>query len=448
MCAMFIKEMRHYFRSISLKINVVLVVSAWILVYCASRIQLPDSADSLKGDPTEIIYMLCYFFGIMAVAFAGSVLLLGSSCSRWRVELGDPAFSPGITTCIPPYQLALGKWSALMAQLCSFVLLAGILPILVFYNLDTVSVLAELAKDVEAGMRKVAVVSPDSVVNKELFTVFLRRMILVWICSVVSWGSATLAVCSLKPASRRKFDSGTVVAMLVIGPQLSGLIVGSNSENFEIYVVMRTIVLVVACLSLVCSGVSAPGANRLFFFKLWMFISALVLIPVFFRMPLEAGYLQVMAVVFLLCSLMERLIQSRRVLSRMSNPLVAAAAFPFTTGSLNSIALSILFVLCSLVVDKASTISFLVPFTVCTALVSGCNMAGFFCERRNWKFKRFIAFVLSGLAVMLLYVLLDVAGYWHFKPSTSNVFIAIFVGLAIVFNLPLIINYNYRKKRL
>ena len=75
-------------------------------------------------------------------------------------------------------------------------------------------------------------------------------------------------------------------------------------------------------------------------------------------------------------------------------------------------------------------------------------MAGFFFERRGVKFKRFIAFI---LLTAFIWVLMAVGAVYEckylLKHELGNAAV-IFAVLTVVFNLPLIINYNCRKKGL
>ena len=169
---------------------------------------------------------------------------------------------------------------------------------------------------------------------------------LVMVCMAVVWSSMTLALCSLKPRSRSKVDIGMVAAMLFLAPQAFGLLLGSTGDNWLVNMLIRAGVLIIGSLALITAGVSAPGANRLFLFKSWITLSVLVIMPLLwkwqgiFSKDIWVAMLAVAAGFFLISSLFERTVQSRRVLSQLSNPVAAFIAFPFTTGVLNSMVLA------------------------------------------------------------------------------------------------------------
>ena len=157
--------------------------------------------------------------------------------------------------------------------------------------------------------------------------------------------------------------------------------------------------------------------------------------------------LVVLSVSFLLCSLFERLIQSRRVLAQVNSPVLTVASFPFTTGALNSMVLAAIFAFAAhfaddWTADGAAGVLFL------AALVSLCNMVGFFFERQSRKFNRFTAFLIVLAACWILFSAVAVnfrSVVLRWEGSHAAVFFAV---LTLVFNLPLIINYNFRKKGL
>ena len=128
MYAMFIKEMQQFSRSLAFKLAIVLSVGAWILLFFIFRADIPD-ADALAviaaKDPAhlgEVLRVYWYVIGMVLMNVAALISVLGSSAGRWKLELGDPAFAPGITTCTPAWKLALGKLSALMSQLLGFLI--------------------------------------------------------------------------------------------------------------------------------------------------------------------------------------------------------------------------------------------------------------------------------------------------------------------------------------
>jgi len=350
--------------------------------------------------------------------------------------LGDPAFAPGITTCTPPWKLAMGKWGALILQILSILLLCGLLPY--WFGIDR-GVLARLFEDRRWSAMEAMV--------------HLNKIPLAMICMAIVWSSMTLALCSLKPRSRSKVDIGMIVAMLWLAPQATSLLWGTSMDNWVINMLIRSGVLIIGSFALVTAGVSAPGANRLFFFKLWMALSGLVIMPLLWQWQgiySAANWseiLIVLSVLFLLCSLFERLIQSRRVLAQLDNPVLAAIAFPFSTGALNSMVLAAVFAVAAHLADKmeSGSIALLLFFA---AVISLCNMAGFFFERRGVKFKRFIAFVLLTAFIWVLMAVGAVYGCKYLLKHELGNAAVIFAVLTVVFNLPLIINYNCRKKGL
>ena len=117
MYAMFIKEMQQFSRSLALKLAILLSAGAWILLFFIFQADIPDArtlAVMAEKDPVrlgEAFRVFWYITGIMLLNVAALISVLGSSAGRWKLELGDPAFSPGITTCTPAWKLALGKWS-------------------------------------------------------------------------------------------------------------------------------------------------------------------------------------------------------------------------------------------------------------------------------------------------------------------------------------------------
>lgn len=433
---MFVKEMQQFFRSLALKIAGLMIIASWIMVYFISQINLPDLTvmDEVVQEKAALagVSFAGYLLAIVLMNVAALISVLGSSAGRWRLELGDPAFAPGITTCTPPWKLAMGKWGALILQILSILLLCGLLPY--WFGIDR-GVLACLAED----RRRTAAEA----------MVYLDKIPLAMICMAIVWSSMTLALCSLKPRSRSKVDIGMCVAMLWLAPQAFGLLFGSSVDNWVVNMLIRSGVLVTGSLALITAGVSAPGSNRLFFFKLWMALSGLVIMPLLWQWQgiysaaNWSDILIVLSVLFLLCSLFERLIQSRRVLAQLDNPVLAAIAFPFSTGALNSMVLAAVFAVAAHLADKmeSGSIALLLFFA---AAVSLCNMAGFFFERNGKKFFRFAAFLLllffGGIAVSVA----DANGFDIFTGKFAVVSAILTIGC----NIPLIINYNCRKKSL
>jgi len=440
---MFVKEMQQFFRSLALKIAGLMIIASWIMVYFIFRLELSDveALEALAKSAPEKFTLLCsllaaYLLAILLMNIAALIAVLGSSAGRWRLELGDPAFAPGITTCTPPWKLAMGKWGALILQILSILLLCGLLPY--WFGIDR-GVLARLFEDRRWSAMEAMV--------------HLNKIPLAMICMAIVWSSMTLALCSLKPRSRSKVDIGMIVAMLWLAPQATSLLWGTSMDNWVINMLIRSGVLIIGSFALVTAGVSAPGANRLFFFKLWMALSGLVIMPLLWQWQgiySAANWseiLIVLSVLFLLCSLFERLIQSRRVLAQLDNPVLAAIAFPFSTGALNSMVLAAVFAVAAHLADKmeSGSIALLLFFA---AVISLCNMAGFFFERRGVKFKRFIAFVLLTAFIWVLMAVGAVYGCKYLLKHELGNAAVIFAVLTVVFNLPLIINYNCRKKGL
>lgn len=444
MYAMFIKEMQQFSRSLAMKLAILLSAGAWILVFFIFQADIPDAktlAVIAEKDPTrlgEAFRVFWYIIGIMLMNVAALISVLGSSAGRWKLELSDPAFSPGITTCTPAWNLALGKLGALLAQLISVLLAGGIIPLFIAVKFSEIRLLSG---------------NFDRRFNAEELLLLAGKLPLAAICMTAVWAAMTLAVCSRKSSSRSKVDIGMIVAMLWLAPQATSLLWGTSMDNWVVNMLIRGSVLIVGAYTLIVAGVSAPGANRLFFFKLWMALSGLVIMPLLwlwqgiYSAESWSEILIVLSVLFLLCSLFERLIQSRRVLAQLDNPVLAAVAFPFSTGALNSVVLAAVIAVAAHLADKmeSGSIALLLFFA---AAISLCNMAGFFFERRGVKFKRFIAFI---LLTAFIWVLMAVGAVYEckylLKHELGNAAV-IFAILTVVFNLPLIINYNCRKKGL
>lgn len=444
MYAMFIKEMQQFSRSLAMKLAVVLSAGAWILVFFIFQVDIPDAktlAVIAEKDPArlgEAFRVFWYICGIMLLNVAALISVLGSSAGRWKLELSDPAFSPGITTCTPAWKLALGKWSALMAQLLGTLLAVMIIPLFIAVKFSDIRLLFG---------------NFDRRFTAEELLMLAGKLPLAAICMTAVWASMTLAVCSMKSRSRSKADIGMVVAMLWLGPQAAGLLWGTSSDNWVVNMLIRGGVLIIGSFTLIVAGVSAPGANRLFFFKLWMALSGLVIMPLLWQwqgiysVANWSEILIVLSVLFLLCSLFERLIQSRRVLAQLDNPVLAAIAFPFSTGALNSIVLAAVFAFAAHFVDKLESggIELLLFFA---AVISLCNAAGLFFERRGANFKRFAAFIILTAFIWVLVAVGTVYGCEFLLKHESGTAAVIYAVLTLLFNLPLIIYYNCRKKGL
>ena len=446
MYAMFMKEMQQFCRGINSKIMAVLIVVVWFSMIGAYKFEVPELEKFKNLDPAIAITYYRHFgypVVIGCVAVLGVIWILGNSAARWRMELGDPAFSPGITTCTPAWQLALGKWSALMVQTMGFALLAGILPLTLFCRMKSTQTLVAVVKEFSN-------FTDDFIVRTltEIGDLFSRMPLLAF-CMLITLSSMSLAVCSLKPRSRGKFDFGTVAVVMLIVIQSVGLTIGTNSEFFVQETIIRTVMLTVGSLALISSGVSAPGANRLLFFKIWVFLSVVVIIPLVHRLTgsfSTAGWsveLVAAALFFIVCSLFERLIQSRRVLAQMSDPLLAIIAFPFSTGALNSFALSGILCIAANIVFSMEMDWFLLIATA--AALS--NLIGFFMEKMGRRFIRFAAFVimLAFYAVTYGWVNNEMPGFFDENSTAIRAVEVILTGGALFI---LAINYNYRKKDL
>ena len=445
MYAMFVKEMQQFFRSLALKISGLLIIGSWLMVYFIHQLNVSDGAalaELAKSDKYAFTALCAslsgYIMAILLMTIVALIAVLGSSAGRWRLELGDPAFAPGITTCTPPWKLALGKWSALTLQVLLVLVVCGILPYRVGASGDVLGVLAENRR-----------LTSDEAMR------YISKIPLVMICMAVVWSSGTLALCSLKPRSRSKVDVGMLVAMLFFAPQALGLLLGSTGDNWLINLLIRTGIMVIGSLALITAGVSAPGANRLFFFKVWITLSVLVIMPLLWKwqgvfsrlywcemLTLCSGF-------FLFSSLFERFVQSRRVLAQLSNPVLALITFPFTTGVLNSMVLSAGFAVAAFLIDRSWFSWELIAMGIwMAAAVSLCNMVGFLLENKAKKFVRFAAFL---LLIFFGGVILGVAetngidvDNLFFGRETAVVMTIFTIGC----NIPLIINYNSRKKSL
>jgi hypothetical protein len=152
---------------------------------------------------------------------------------------------------------------------------------------------------------------------------------------------------------------------------------------------------------------------------------------------------------FLFCSLFERTVQSRRVLSQLSNPVIALITFPFTTGVLNSMVLAAGFAVAAHFTDPGCFASSdVAKMLTVAAMISLCNMAGFFFENNGRKFVRFVAFL---LLIFFGGVVLGIAGANGIEISkwiSRREIVIVMAILTLGCNIPLIINYNSRKKSL
>ncbi|MBR7107355.1 MAG: hypothetical protein IKC89_02950 [Lentisphaeria bacterium] len=447
MQAMFIKEMRQFLRGVPSKIGAGLAVLSWVMVGFAWKVKAP-TLDALRTMGAEDVpgYIAVFLFqlGIFAAAFFGLLFILGSSAGRWRLELGDPAFSPGITTCTPAWKLALGKFLALMCQMFAVLLLAGILPSLVFKYVPAVRVINEFVTETANANPKLA-----------SFNSF-RTLEYSWavVCATLSWGTLTLALCSLKPRSRGKFDLGSIAAMLVLLPQTFVLIGGVSFDKFGMLIAIRTMVSVVGGFTLICSGVSAPSSNRLFLFKTWMFVSVLGISPLLYKlqgvftMKMYASELVVTGIFFLFSSLFERVTQSRRVLTALNNPVWAAVSFPFTTGALNSFALAAIFIALGWSFSPEMGNVNLMMIGIFAVVAAFANFIGLVNERKAFKISRLLIFFLAMLGVAIAAGVMAQHDISIDMEKYGDVVCVILLLAALGLCAPLIKYYNYRKKHL
>lgn len=446
MQAMFIKEMRQFLRGIPLKLCAGLTVLSWVMIGFAWKVKAPE-LEALRNMRIEDApgYVAVYLFqlGILAAAFFGLLFVLGSSAGRWRLELGDPAFSPGITTCTPAWKLALGKWLALMCQMFAVLLVAGILPSQIFQYVPAVKVINEFVKEAAQS---------SQLSSLEVF----RTLEYNWavVCATLSWGTLTLALCSLKPRSRGKFDLGSIAAMLVLLPQTLVLVCGVTLDKFGMFIVIRTMVSVIAGFTLICSGVSAPASNRLFLFKVWMFVSVVGISPLLYKwqelfsVELYASELVAAGIFFLFSSLFERVTQSRRVLSALSNPVWAALSFPFTTGALNSFVLSgIFFALAWGISPDLGKVN-LATVGIFAVMAAFANFIGLVNERKAFKISRLLIFVLASFGAVIAFGAMAQHDISIDMEKYGDVCCIVLLLLTLALCAPLIKYYNYRKKRL
>ena len=436
MYAMFIKEMRQFFRHYISKVAIAVVVICWTMLFFAIRMvreKVLELENLSAGEVAENVFVFAVLLSIAVCC--GVCAIVSISSSRWRMELADPAFSPGITTCTPAWQLALGKWIAVMIQALVFVVVAGIFPIKVLYfNLPD-----ELLNFGRA-------------MNSKDFMELMTDFPLVTVCLVMAFVSMTLAISSLKPRSRGRYDFG----MLAVFPALLalGVIVFEIPAKFwEIAIIARTMVITVGCLALISSGVSAPGSNRLLFFKVWVTASVLIFMPLVYHFTecfsrvRWTNELFRASFFFVMCSLFERLIQSRRVMAQTEDPLLKIVLFPFTTGALNSLVVSGLLAFAAFWVDRSNFLMRCDFLLLVFAISAMCNFAGLLIERYGKRFIRFAAFCLLGWlsGAFVFYIKGKYPGF----PVEYELEIRLVLTLvSLIFTALLAINYNCRKKDL
>ena len=435
MNAMFIKEMRQFFRHYISKVAILIALVCWTMVFFAIRMIKKWIAEPENVSALEMADNVGFFVVLLAIAACcGVCAIVAISCSRWRMELADPAFSPGITTCTPAWQLALGKWSAVMTQALVFAAVAGVLPIKV------------LAFDIPDKLVYGRAMSSKDVLE------FMADLPLVSLCLVTALVSMTLAISSLKPRSRGRYDFG----MLAVFPVLFALIgvYGDIPTKFlEIGFVTRTVVVTVGSLALISSGVSAPGSNRLLFFKVWMTSSVLIFMPLVYHFTecfsrvRWVDELVAVSLFFIVCSLFERLIQSRRVMAQTEDPLLKIVLFPFTTGALNSLVLSVLLALAAFFVDRCNFLGRCDFLLLVFALGAMCNFAGLLIERCGKRFIRSAAFCVLGWlsGAFVFYIEEEYPGFPVDQARNIRIVLSL---ISLVFSTLLAINYNYRKKDL
>ena len=435
MYAMFVKEMRQFFRHYISKVAILIALVCWTLVFFAIRMIKQWIPESGNASALEIAEDASVFVVLLAIAvLCGVCAIVAISSSRWRMELADPAFSPGITTCTPAWQLALGKWSAVMVQALVFVAVAGILPMKVLdFNFPD------------------EVVQGRAINSKDVLE-FMSDLPLVSLCLVTALVSMTLAISSLKPRSRGRYDFGMLAVFPVLFA-LVGIYGGIPTKFLEIRLVIRTVVVTVGSLALITAGVSAPGSNRLLFFKVWVTASVLIFIPAVYHFMECFSYdqweneLLLAAFFFIACSLFERLIQSRRVLAQTEDPLLKIVLFPFTTGALNSLVLSGILAFAAFGVNRSKFLIRCDFLLSAFAIAAACNFAGLMIERWGKRFYRFAAFCVLGWlnGALVFYIDGKFPGFQEAQARTIRIVLSL---ISLFFSTLLAINYNYRKKDL
>ena len=435
MNAMFVKEMQQFVRSLSLKIIGLVTCLAFGVIYLLWQIEVPETFD-----PYRLVNPVLYFFSISGLCFFGLLFVLGASAGRWRQELGDPAFSPGVTTCTPVWQLACGKLAALLSQMMLAVVISGVIPVAIACRMPVIKFIRENVN---------AMFDPDGLV----FAVFQEpvKIFILVICAVVSWGTLTLALCSLKPRTRGKFDTGAVAAMLILVPQAIAWFAVIGREEMFVMILVRTLVQLIGGFFMICAGVSAPASNRLLGFKIWTFFSVLCISPVLYRssgdfsVKLWASEMETLGWFFLLVSLFERLAQTRRVLSSFRNPVWFILGFPFSSGALNSMLLS---VLCSGIAKALDPEIELMPYLAVAVIVSLANALGVLGDMRNVRVLRWLVVLLVTVGTIILFSECRRRGLqFDWKKYQDGICVSLTI-IAVVLNIPLIKRYNYRKKSL
>ena len=435
MNAMFVKEMQQFVRSLSLKITGLVTCLAFGVIYLLWQIKVPQTFE-----PYRMATPMLYFFCIPGLCFFGLLFILGASAGRWRQELGDPAFSPGVTTCTPVWQLACGKLAALLSQMMLAVVISGVIPVAIACRMPVIKFIRENVN---------AMFDPDEL----LFAVFQEpvKIFILVICAVISWGTLTLALCSLKPRTRGRFDIGAVAAMLILVPQAIAWFAVIGKEEMFVMILVRTLVQLVGGFFLICAGVSAPASNRLLGFKIWTFFSVLCISPLLywssgeFSVKLFASEMETLGWFFLLVSLFERLAQTRRVLSSFRNPVWFVLGFPFSTGALNSVVLS---GLCFGIAKALDPEVVLMPYLIVAATVSLANAIGVLGDMRNVRVFRWLVVLLVIIGAGIFVSECERRGLQFDWQKNRDGICVIMTIMAVVLNIPLIKRYNYRKKSL
>ena len=272
---------------------------------------------------------------IYPALFLALLIVSGESASTWRRELGDPAFSPGVNTAIPPLFIALGKVAALLSQLLVTAVVFS--PVLALGRLSQFKVMQAngiwLSSNNVSGnfFKNLALICDEYAVAFLAFALLMTTV--------------PLAVCSIKPrhkAGGRDFGSWASVVVM-------GIICLSEYNkmlmlNWKWQFLLDASLTSIGAVLLIAVRVAPAASDRMMPFKIFMILQALVIKPLLLRSIPElndlfswretvftlAGYFSVMA-------LFERVEQSRRVLNIRRPLWVTVGVFPVTTGALNSI---------------------------------------------------------------------------------------------------------------
>ena len=164
-----------------------------------------------------------------------------------------------------------------------------------------------------------------------------------------------------------------------------------------------------------------------------------------FSVKLWASEMETLGWFFLLVSLFERLAQTRRVLSSFRNPVWFILGFPFSSGALNSMLLS---VLCSGIAKALDPEIELMPYLAVAVIVSLANALGVLGDMRNVRVLRWLVVLLVTVGTIILFSECRRRGLqFDWKKYQDGICVSLTI-IAVVLNIPLIKRYNYRKKSL